>query len=1113
MTIPASSKVQLGQGHDSWEGNDNADWVLGGAGNDYLGGRGGDDRLEGEAGRDVLEGGAGNDLLIGGSGDDRLSGETNSPDGLRPAGDDHLIGGDGRDSLDGGLGSNVLEGGAGDDWITVGEDDRIDAGAGNDELRVRSAFYAQRSEIVLGDGVDQLSIGMTRSLGAVPDDTFWLGFGSHMIRDFTHGEDYLAELALQDDPWRPLNVRELDSNGDGRIDGRDVGVSVDPQGLVIDFARVAAYAYGARIEGAAELRLDGVRSLTGADFMARTTPEGDRIIGTTADDRIHGGSGNDLIGGGSGDNFLDGGPGNDQIYGGDGRDLIRGGPGNDSVEAYQGGPHRIFGDDGNDSLIGTGLLDGGAGDDSITGLGGDDRLIGGTGNDQLSGLEGINRVDGGDGDDVILISGQDTVDAGAGADLVRIASQSSAPLRQGDIMLGAGVDRVAIEAQTFQGAADGHEGGENPSQDEHWRGFGSYVVRDFVSGEDRFMGVADSDGRILSFTELDSNRDGRVGAGDAGVVVGADGLRIDLAAVATRVFGVAVDGAAEVRFEGISELRYADFVGDGTAGSDELWGSSAGDRIGGGAGNDTIYGRAGNDRILGDAGNDYLLGEGGDDHVSGGAGQDTLVGDAGTDRLEGGAGNDWLEGGAGNDVLLGGDGDDNLNGHDGDNQLFGGAGNDHFRVGHRDVVDGGSGNDFVWVTTDHDPEAVDITLGDGRDSFQLDSSQGDGGSDLFEPFGRVTIRDFTHGDDLFGQVRFEGHEIGFARFDRNDDGVIDNGDQGVTLEDGGLLLDLAAIANLPFGSPGIEGEAKLHLLGIERLTPADFVSHHPTEGNDRIQGSSGADVIRLQGGNDIADGGVGDDVILGEAGNDQIKGGSGDDVLGGGSGDDWLWGGSGANRLLGGDGADRLTGSNQQPWSGDPGALGDFMSGGAGDDIVRGGLGDDRIEGGAGDDWLSGGRGANLVSGGAGDDLILVGEDDLIVAGIGDDVVRVEASQFRGASEISLGGGRDLFEMEAGGVIPFGRGFHTITDFRHGEDLLGSLDLGPGREIGFAELDSNGDGRIDRGDVGVGHSQGGLFIDLNAVAARTYGAFEAGGPSALRLVGVDSLQQPDFAAT
>jgi Ca2+-binding RTX toxin-like protein len=189
------------------------------------------------------------------------------------------------------------------------------------------------------------------------------------------------------------------------------------------------------------------------------------------------------------------------------------------------------------------------------------------------------------------------------------------------------------------------------------------------------------------------------------------------------------------------------------------------------------------------------------------------------------------------------------------------------------------------------------------------------------------------------------------------------------------------------------------------------------------------------------------------------------------------------------------------------------MSGGAGDDIVRGGLGDDRIEGGAGDDWLSGGRGANLVSGGAGDDLILVGEDDRIAAGIGDDVVRVEASQFRSASEISLGDGRDLFEMEAGGVIPFGRGVHTITDFRHGEDLLGSLDLGPGREIGFAELDSNGDGRVDRGDVGVGRDEGVLSIDLNAVAAQVHGAFTPGGLSMLRLIGMESLQPGDFRAS
>ncbi|MEN3165545.1 calcium-binding protein [Tistrella mobilis] len=66
-------------------------------------------------------------------------------------------------------------------------------------------------------------------------------------------------------------------------------------------------------------------------------------------------------------------------------------------------------------------------------------------------------------------------------------------------------------------------------------------------------------------------------------------------------------------------------------------------------------------------------------------------------------------------------------------------------------------------------------------------------------------------------------------------------------------------------------------------------------GNDRMNGSSGGDVIKSYGG---------DDQLYGNGGNDRLEGGSGNDRLEGGSGNDRLDGGSGNDTLLGGAGND-----------------------------------------------------------------------------------------------------------------------------------------------------------------------------------------------------------------
>ena len=94
--IPARAlRVSLGDGDDAFTGQDAAEVVDAGAGNDKLDGGGGDDELLGGDGNDQLAGQAGSDVLRGGNGDDTLSADL-----MQNRGADVIDGGPGIDSVD-----------------------------------------------------------------------------------------------------------------------------------------------------------------------------------------------------------------------------------------------------------------------------------------------------------------------------------------------------------------------------------------------------------------------------------------------------------------------------------------------------------------------------------------------------------------------------------------------------------------------------------------------------------------------------------------------------------------------------------------------------------------------------------------------------------------------------------------------------------------------------------------------------------------------------------------------------------------------------------------------------------------------------------------------------
>jgi Ca2+-binding RTX toxin-like protein len=209
--------------------------------------------------------------------------------------------------------------------------------------------------------------------------------------------------------------------------------------------------------------------------------------------------------------------------------------------------------------------------------------------------------------------------------------------------------------------------------------------------------------------------------------------------------------------------------------------------------------------MSGNEDDDHLWGDDGDDQMWGGEGFDIVEGGFGDDQLQGGADDDQLFGGLdgftldedGSDVLWGDDGDDLLVGGSEDDALSGGA--DH------DLLDGGTGNDLLLG-------------GGGIDTFFFE----------YECFGEDVIEDFLKGSDTiaFGMPITNGGETWhFEVFDTNGNGVLDGGDDPVTIA-GGTFIDVfgaidPAITE-PLGCPNVAYPGAILVEDVEGLDANDF---------------------------------------------------------------------------------------------------------------------------------------------------------------------------------------------------------------------------------------------------------------------------------------------------
>ncbi|MGW1422995.1 beta strand repeat-containing protein [Bradyrhizobium manausense] len=286
------------------------------------------------------------------------------------------------------------------------------------------------------------------------------------------------------------------------------------------------------------------------------------------------------------------------------------------------------------------------------------------------------------------------------------------------------------------------------------------------------------------------------------------------------------------------------------------------------------------------------------------------------------------------------------------------------------------------------------------------------------------------------------------------------------------------------------------------------------DGNDRITGGSGNDLLLGQAGDDVIKGGGGNDLLFGGAGNDILDGGSGNNQLFGEAGNDlMIWNpGGGSNVVEGGDGNDtaQINGSNASemftitangtrvrfdetgpaPFSLDIGTTENLvLHAGGGDDVITagnglgslisltldGGAGNDRITGGDGNDLLIGGAGDDVVSGGRGNDVARLGSgDDTFIWNPGDGSDTVEGGS--GNDKLLFNGDNinETIDISAnGGRVRFTRDVADIT-----------MDLNSIEQI---EFDARGGAdNITVGDLsGTGVKE--VLVDLGAVPGGTQG--------------------------
>jgi Ca2+-binding RTX toxin-like protein len=350
-------------GNDSFVGDELANPLSGGAGNDTLQGRQGNDTLTGGIGNDTAIGDAGDDTYVFGLGDGQDTVREWSGIGSAGAGGNDTIqlgpgiaagdltvsqangGQDLRIAINGTSDQITILGG-----VTWGTDYRIDQVRFDDgstlthaQLMTLATTATPGNDTFLGDELANTLSGAAGNdtlQGRHGNDTLAGGSGSDMLMGDAGNDTYLFNLGDGQDTVREWSG--FGSAGAGGTDtiqfgagielsdlvvtqanaGQDLVISIDGTTDQVTIYRGITGGGDYRIE---QVRLDDGTTLSHAQLMAlSTTPTAgnDLFFGDEAANTISGADGNDTLNARSGNDILEGGAGNDTLTGGAGNDVF-----------------------------------------------------------------------------------------------------------------------------------------------------------------------------------------------------------------------------------------------------------------------------------------------------------------------------------------------------------------------------------------------------------------------------------------------------------------------------------------------------------------------------------------------------------------------------------------------------------------------------------------------------------------------------------------------------------------------------------------------------------------------------------------------------------------------
>lgn len=1051
-------------------GNEFANIITGGIGNDFIDGDGGNDTLIGGAGDDTYAIGrvptdlgnskivetanGGHDTVISALHDYTLAANVenlalDSPEAnlkevtvtaVNGTGNalnneiqgneiaNRLDGGAGNDALDGGKGDDTLIGGTGNDayFITAGQgSDTIveKAGGGDDIVFTDLASYTLDANVeflVLTAAGSQTGIGnvLNNAIAAGNDDDTLRGLDGNDALFGNGGNDTLEGGAGIDELVGGEGNDQM-SGGAGNdtyhVDSEDDGIVEAVGGGKDLVVTTTSYilAAGQEIEAITMEGTDGIGVL-GNEF-------------------------NNVITGNASDNFLLGGGGSDTLIGGDGDDTYIIGrdtadKGNDKVvEAANGGDHDFVISNLHDYTLGANVEDllldspnaslaavvtaingtGNALNNDIRGNEIANRLDGAAGNDTLDGGFGDDTLVGGTGDDTYLINrddGADTIleNAGGGTDTVVTDLIS--------FTLAANVENLILENDGNATGTGNNLGNRITGADgnDTLKGLdGNDILDGGLHGDDRLEGGAGNDTYILHLS-------------NAAIIVETDDKTSGIdtvrsADIPLELLDFGGENVENIILDDFASKQGRDLDAFGNDLANIIIGNSGANHLAGGAGNDTLAGGLGDDTYFLDTGDDK------DKVIEAlNAGHDTVISNLHDYTLAANVEDLFLDAAAALTADAGGVNgtgntlDNRIVGSSDANRLDGGAGDDLLSGrGGDDVILGGTGNDFL----------------DGEQG--ADQMAGGTGNDIY------LVRDTTDSIvELAGQgidtvqTQLGSHTLA-GKMGENVENLTYIGTGNFT----GIGNKLNNIIHGNVGDDVLQG-----LEGNDTLDGS-------IEGHDRLEGGAGNDIYILRTGGDYeiveAAGKAGgidtietrdldidldsdpnivnvENVTLqdfnpGQGKNLHLFGNFLDNILTGNSGENTLYGGGGNDTLIGGAGNDTyiLDDKNEKIVETATGGhdtveshLLDYTLAANVEDLVLADINSPmKGTGNALDNGLFGSHFADTFDGAAGNDAISGGSgDDILIGGSGDDFLGGGVDK----DTLTGGTGNDTYLLDGG---------------------------------------------------------------------------------------------------